>query len=152
MVKCLLSCFVCATILLGGNMENKTIQKCLTSSNRTEVIIDGKYDEITNIGELNQILKKMLNNSRTMPAFGVSIHNETIEAMKSGVWLRLIYENETWVDGMNFDELLININPTFSGFNIIRGNNGIYEGRCYYIDLVDNTMKALYEYLNKGFD
>ena len=147
MFKVLLNCALCVTMLLGGNMEDKTIQQYLTLSNSSEVIIEGEYNDIKNLDELNNILNTMLVDSHPMPAFGVSLDSETKLAITNGVWLRLIYNNTIWVDGMNFDELLIQVNPEFSGFNIIRGNNGVYEGRCYYIDLNNNSMKTLYNYL-----
>jgi hypothetical protein len=93
----------------------------------------------------------MLQDSHTMPAFGVSIHTETLKAIKNGVWLKLQYNGTQEVDGMPFDELLIEVNPEFSGFNIIRGNKGIYEGRCFYIDLDNITMELLYDFVIENY-
>ena len=92
-------------------------------------------------------MEDMLKDSHTMPAFGISIHVETLKAIQKGVWLKLQYNGTQVVDEMPFDELLIEVNPEFSGFNIIRGNRGIYEGRCYYIDLIDKNMKTLYDFI-----
>ncbi|MBO5910011.1 MAG: hypothetical protein J6Q15_00730, partial [Clostridia bacterium] len=61
---------------------------------------------------------------------------------------KLQYNGTQVVDDMPFDELLIEINPEFSGFNVIRGNKGIFEGRCYYVNLVNCTMKELYQYVS----
>lgn len=77
----------------------------------------------------------LLENSHEMPALGVSIHNETLKEIKSGLWIKLIYNHSQNYCDMSFDELLIKITPNDYGLNIIRGNNGIYEGRCYYISL-----------------
>ena len=151
MFNIFVNCCLCATMLLGENMEVKNIQEYLTLSNQVQVIIDNNYYNVDNLKELNMVVKDMLNDSHTMPAFGVSIHTETLSAIKTGVWLKLQYNGTQDVDGMMFDELLIQINPDFTGFNIIRGNRGIYEGRCFYIDLIGNTMKQLYDFINLTF-
>lgn len=148
MVNFLINCFICATMLLGGNMEIKTIQEYILSSNQAQVIIDNDYYNIENINELNNVLNEIMQGSHTMPAFGVSIHTETLKSLQNGVWLKLIYNGTQSVDNMPFDELLIEVKPNFSGFNIIRGNKGIYEGRCFYIDLVNKDMTLLYRFIN----
>ena len=151
MFKVLMSCCICATMLIGGNMEVKSVQQYLVDSNQAYVIIDNKYNKVDNLDGLNNMLNDMLQDSRTMPAFGVSIHTETLNAIKNGVWLKLQYNGTQNVDDMPFDELLIEINPEFSGFNIIRGNKGIYDGRCFYIDLEDKTMKSLYDFVTLNY-
>lgn len=151
MFRSLIGICVCATMLLGGNMEEKTIQQYLTSSNQAQVIVDNNYYDVGNLNQLNIVLSDVLDNCHTMPAFGVSIHAETINAIQKGVWLKLQYNGTQTVDGMPFDELLIEVNPDFQGFNIIRGNKGIYEGRCFYINLINNTMKPLYDFINLNF-
>ena len=133
---------------MGGNMEVKTIQQHLTTCDKAQIIIDNNYYDVDDLIELNLVLDEMLQGSHNMPAFGVSIHTETLKAIKKGTWLKLQYNGTQVVDDMPFDELLIEINPEFQGFNIIRGNKGIYEGRCYYIDLLYSTMKPLYDYVN----
>ena len=47
---------------------------------------------------------------------------------------------------MEFDRLLIEIKPNMYGFNIIRGIGDLYEGRCYYLNLSDDSTK-LYKFL-----
>ncbi len=147
MFKVLLSGVICATMLAGGNMQYNSIQQYIISPAQAVVIVDNDYNKVADINELSIVLGEMLTDSRTMPAFGVSIHTETLKAIQNGVWLKLQYNGTQCVDDMPFDELLIEVNPEFGGFNIIRGNRGIYEGRCYYIDLVDRTMKILYEFI-----
>ena len=46
---------------------------------------------------------------------------------------------------MLFSKLLINVNKDWTGFNIIRYYNGCYDGRCYYVDLIDANMENLYK-------
>ncbi len=151
MFNVLISCCICATMLMGGNMEVRNVQQYLTSSEQAYIVVDNKYNKVDDLDELNNVLNDMLNNSRTMPAFGVSIHTETLQAIKQGVWLKLQYNGTQYVDDMPFDELIIEVNPEFSGFNIIRGNKGIYDGRCYYIDLDNTTMQPLYNFVTLNY-
>lgn len=147
MFKTLLSGIVCVTMLMGGNMQKQTIQEYLNSFNQAIVIVDNNYVKVEDVDTLNNVINEMIKDSHTMPAFGVSIHTETLKAIQSGIWLKLQYNGTQMVDDMPFDELLIEINPEFSGFNIIRGNRGIYDGRCFYIDLIDGDMKQLYDFI-----
>lgn len=101
--------------------------------------------------EFNNIIacmNEMLEGAYDMPAFGVSLHNETVEAMKSGRWIEFEFGNKHEYNGMTFEKLLIQVESIFKGFNLIRYNSGKgYDGRCYFINLVDNDMSKLCEYL-----
>lgn len=147
MISFFVDCFVCGTMILGANMEVKNINSYVCNARQAQVVTDGKYYQIEDMQNLNNVLSQMLQGSHQMPALGVSIHTETIMAINKGVWLRLQYNGTQQVEDMPFDELLIEINPELSGFNIIRGNKGIYDGRCYYIDLNNSTMKILSDYI-----
>lgn len=138
-------------MLLGGNMQSKDIKQYICESVKAQVIINGDYKEVKNINELSNVLNGMLNDSHVLPAFGVSIHIETLKAIQTGTWLKLQYNGTQVVDDMNFDELLIEVNPDFGGFNIIRGNRGVFEGRCYYIDLLNNSMRPLYDFIDFNY-
>ena len=128
----------------------ETISDCFGDSSYIEVIIDNQNHtyknhtvEYQNI--LNQFMD-MIKDSHQMPAFGVSLDNETKSAIKNGLWIKFCFDFIGYNSQMPFEELLINVNKDFSGFNIIRGNNGLYEGRCFYINLVGD-MNNLYDYL-----
>lgn len=100
--------------------------------------------------EFNNILNELINtcqDSHEMPAFGVSLHNDTIEAIKSGLWIELNF-NQLKHREMPFDSLLIQVVEDYTGMNIIRKWNGEYSGRCYYID-INNNMSSLYNCLKK---
>ncbi len=97
---------------------------------------DDKYEEI--ISSLLKITK----DAREMPAYGVSLDKETRLARNSGIWLELIFDNTTIYNEMPFDSLLIEINAKYSGFNVIRKVNEKYEGRCFYLNII-NTMEPL---------
>jgi len=148
MFNILINCCLCATMLMGGNMEIKNIQHYLTSASQAQIIIDNNYCSADNLQQLNLVIKDMLQDSHEMPALGVAIHTETLKNIKQGVWLKLQYNGTQYVNDMPFDELLIEVDSDFGGFNIIRGNKGIYDGRCFYVDLVGNSMKPLYDFIN----
>ena len=87
-----------------------------------------------------------ISNSRQMPAFGVSLHNLTIEEMQYGIWVKFLFNKTIVKSEMSFDELLICVQKDCHGVNVIRGNKGRYEGRCYYLDL-DGNLDDVYEFL-----
>ena len=78
-------------------------------------------------------IKKIFQQARVMPAFGVSLDNETQNALKSGCWLQINFSHELEVNGLLFNALLFKLETT-SGFNLIRLHDGQYEGRCIYLD------------------
>ena len=147
MITKLLCCF---TLLLGGFMiENETFNT-LTQNfyNTSEIIMtmdgknlnfkkgDDKYECIL------KSLKTITDGAHEMPAFGVSLDEETRKARKSGLWLELVFDKEYEYNGMPFEALLIDVHGDFSGFNLIRKCNGKYDGRCFYLDLKED-MKNL---------
>lgn len=144
MVKLLLSSMICATLLLGDNMKQTSIQQCLTGFDKYQIVVNGTAHNNIHVDQLVGTIRDLVNESHSMPAFGVSIDEQTKNAMQMGVWLILMYNDKQEVDGMIFDELIIQVVPEYTGFNIIRGNSGIYDGRCYYIDLVNKDMSYLY--------
>lgn len=119
----------------------KEIEIIIDNEKTTYQSTDNEYDKI-----LNE-LDKMLENSHEMPAFGVSLDNDTKEAKKTGVWIELKYSETYSHNEMTFDSLLIEVEKDWGGFNIIRGNKGNYEGRCFYINLNKNNMDNLYDLL-----
>jgi len=92
----------------------------------------------------------MLEGAHIMPAFGVSLHDETVKQVKKGVWAEFEFDGEYSSDGMPYEKLLVAVNPDWCGFNIVRytASRG-YDGRCFYYDLVGKTMKDFYNELLK---
>ena len=76
------------------------------------------------------------------------LDNETREAIKTGLWIELIYSNTQEYNEMPFDTLLIQVEKDYTGFNIIRKHNDKYEGRCFYLAL-NGDMSKLYDILTK---
>lgn len=86
--------------------------------------------------------------SREMPAFGVSLNNETLNAMEAGLWVEFVFDKQYTHSNMTFEKLLVKVEKQWQGFNIIRYNSkGGYEGRCYFLDLVGNDMSQFYDIL-----
>lgn len=96
--------------------------------------------------DFDTLFVEALDDARQMPAFGVSIHKLTVEEMKSGIWVKFIYQQTMEADGMPFDELLVHVQKDMHGVNIIRGNGGSYNGRCFYLDL-NGTLDEVYDFL-----
>lgn len=92
----------------------------------------------------------LIDGAHDMPAFGVSINSLTTKEMKKGLWVEFGFDGQYESNGMPYEKLLINVQKSFSGFNIIRYNSGCgYDGRCFYYDLVNKNMCAFYDILNK---
>lgn len=96
------------------------------------------------LAEWNGLLK----GSHLMPAYGVSLHRETTKAINSGLWAEFCFDRVYESGGMPFEKLLIKIEKEYTGFNIIRYNTNYgYDGRCFYIDLVNKNMGGFYDIL-----
>lgn len=92
----------------------------------------------------------MLKFAHQMPAYGVSLHNQTVEELRSGVWTEFTFSQQYCNNGMPFEKLLVNVQPEFSGFNVIRYNSGAgYDGRCFYFSLIDSDMADFYKVIKK---
>lgn len=91
---------------------------------------------------------ELLDGAHYMPAFGVSIHRYTVEALKSGLWVEFDYGKLYQSYGLDFEKLLINVVPEDMGFNIIRYTEEYgYDGRCFYFDLNNKNSSAFYDIL-----
>lgn len=89
----------------------------------------------------------MLADGRQMPAFGVSLDNETRKVMKEGLWVEFDFGKKLWYSEMSFEKLLVQVVASYSGLNIIRYNSDEgYFGRCYYFALSGN-MSEFYDIL-----
>lgn len=84
-----------------------------------------------------------------MPAFGVSIDALTRKGLESGLWMEFCFGEEHLCGAMPFESLLLEVKRDWHGFNIVRGQGGRYEGRCFYVDLRQATMQPLYDALQK---
>lgn len=99
---------------------------------------DDKYELL--LSSLLAITKNALD----MPAYAVAENQGTLTQRKKGTWIELEFSSVYEFNELPFDALLIEVNKTFSGFNLIRKQNGKYDGRCFYLRL-QNNMQTLSE-------
>ncbi len=87
----------------------------------------------------------MLICAHQMPAYGVSLNAETLQAVKRGRWVEFDFGQTYCSNGMPFERLLVNVEKEYQGFNVVRYNaeNG-YDGRCFYFDLNGKDMSDFY--------
>jgi len=118
--------------------NEKSLIDCLNFVESFEILNNGKVEIVTNEQDkFNQIfnnIKEIFASSRLMPAFGVSLHNETLNELKNGCWFQINFNKEQIKNGLNFNSLLFKLEET-QGFNLIRLYENKYEGRCLYLDL-----------------
>lgn len=100
-------------------------------------------------GEILTGFKELIKDAHEMPAYGVSLNRETLKELKNGLWVEFCFGQPYECNGMPFEKLLIKVEKSFFGFNIIRYNskNG-YDGRCFYYDLVNKEMSDFYNILH----
>ncbi len=88
-------------------------------------------------------------NARNMPAYGVSLNSETLKAVKHGLWLEFCFGKVNICNDLPFERLLIEVKAELTGFNLIRYETERgYDGRCFYFNLVNRDMSALFNILN----
>lgn len=128
------------------------LEKMADYAKSVKVYNDGET-EVYKVGEdkFNLICTEwnnMIFGAHEMPAFGVSLHRETVNAVQSGVWVEFSFGRELLSSGMPYEKLLVSVEPQNTGFNIIRytAKHG-YDGRCFYYDLVNKDMSSFYNCL-----
>lgn len=91
--------------------------------------------------------KNLIRDARRMPAFAVSLDGETRTAMGEGLWVEFDFGKPLIYAEMPFEKLLMQVNSSFSGFNLIRYNSKDgYAGRCFYYD-INGTLSGFYDIL-----
>ncbi len=131
------------------------IDASLAIADNIEIMSEGKvaasYDKGSDgFKQLISALSAMNKDGYEMPAFGVSIHDLTVKELENGVWLAFNYNDTNSHNGMPFDRLLVQLHPDDCGYNLIRGNGGRYEGRCFYYNLNKGNMSELYNIVIGG--
>ncbi len=83
-------------------------------------------------------LKNLFLNGYLTPALGVSLHSDTVKAMKTDNWIKLNFLPTQTKDDLPFDALVFRLDDCY-GFNLIRQHNGQFSGRCLYFNLNQQT-------------
>ena len=129
-------------------MDNNILE-IMTTANEIVVYQDGEDTKIKpdniKFTKISNELLRLSTTSRECPAFGVALHNETVEAMSSGLWIEFKFDKTISHNEMPFDTLVIEVVGEYTGFNIIRKYENKYEGRCFYVDLIDTNLTSLEE-------
>ena len=121
-------------------VQENQLAQCIQNVSKIEVLDNNNLKALEN-QSFEATIKNLINlfqSARLMPAFSVSLHNETIDALKEGKWLKLTFLHQQNVNGLLFDGLVFQLNET-SGMNLIREYEGKFEGRCLYLDF-DETI------------
>ena len=125
-----------------------TIESFFSLANNIIIYKDNQIIEL-NKEEKNQfedLFFVAFENAQQSPAFCVCMKENVQEEIKQGYWVKFVYADKQIRNEMPYDELLIHIEKNISGVNVLRGNDGIFEGRCYYFDL-ENNLDDVYEFI-----
>ena len=151
MFQCLLSAVLTLSFIFNINtsQEYLSIKKYFSRANDITIVCDNIYYNCDNYMEekITNTMYDVCKDSHDIPALSISIHEETMKNLQQNMWLIFKYSKTQYHSEIPFDELLIEVNPNYYGFNIIRKYRGKYEGRCFYITL-NNDMRKLYDCIN----
>ncbi len=116
---------------------------------QTNLIVDGNTIELSQEqqDQLFVQIEQLFEGSKTMPAFGVTTPEMFAEDLKSGNFVSMKFDGLFEVNGLPFDELVFKVDKDYHAFNLIRGNNGVYNGRCIYIDLDEKDMSEFDQFI-----
>ncbi len=107
-----------------------------------EMIENGKIKKIAHNDEQFKVLvdnlKTLFQSAQLMPAYCVSLHNETTLAMQTEKWLKINFTEEIVKNELPFSSLVFKLEKVI-GFNLIRLFNNKYDGRCLYLNLNEET-------------
>lgn len=116
------------------------------------LLVNGQIVEISaeQQAQLQMKVDELLQNTRTMPAFGVTLPDELDADKLENVYICLKFDKTLSVNDLPFDELCFRVDKDCHGFNLNRGNNGIFQGRAIYLDILqDGTMNDLYDFVTE---
>lgn len=121
-------------------VQESQLVECLKNISKIEAIESGAVKILQGKSLENAIrnLETLFASARLMPAFGVSLHHETTNALQEGKWIKLSFSHQQNVNGLLFDALVFQLTET-SVINLIREFEGKYEGRCLYVEF-DKTI------------
>lgn len=111
--------------------------------NNHKIIFEKGTKEFDKILQLWQIT---VNSGYEMPAFGVSIHELTIEDMQKGLHIEFLFDKLNYHNEMPFDSLLLKLQENQYGYQLIRHYEDKYQGRCFYVNTTE-INNDLYDYI-----
>lgn len=119
---------------------------------KVKVINNGRQSLLesgsTGFTEIMTSWSNLVSEALPLPAYGVSLNNETVNAIQSGLWVEFIYSDVYECYGLPFERLLIKVEICYQGFNLIRYTSRYgYDGRCFYLNLKSGDMSDFYNIL-----
>ncbi len=123
------------------------VQDVLPYANQLEIISNGNIVVLSQEqqDDLMQEIKTLLADSHTVPAFGVVFDDMYQQEIQSGNFVSIKFANVCEINGLPFDQLVFKVEKDWQGFNLMRGENGHFQGRCIYVDLMGKNMQNLAE-------
>ena len=142
----ILVCFFIFSGFSGISVEGEgdSIVDYIIRSESVVAVSDGEKVKLNT--KVLGLMEDCLDGAIDMPALGVSLDNETRRELKQGVWLEFSFKDKQIFNELPFEKLLLKLEPNAGGVNIIRYNDGLYEGRCFYLNL-ENNFNPVYEYV-----
>ena len=123
------------------------VQDVLPYANQIEIISDGNTISLSQEDQsaLLQEVADLFQDSHTVPAFGVVFDDMYQQEIQSGDFVSIKFPQIYEINGLPFDQLVFKVEKDWQGFNLMRGENGHFQGRCIYVDLMDKNMQNLAE-------
>lgn len=78
-------------------------------------------------------LVDFLEESEQMPALAVTFPEMFEDMLKDGYYLSFKFDGIYEINGLSYDQVVFEVLEDCAGFNVFRGNNGIFQGRCFYV-------------------
>lgn len=140
-IACLGLCLV--SFFMGGYMRFDNLTDSFEVARKMIVSFDGNDFEIEKgndkFEKVVSSLLKTTKDSHEMPAYSVSLDEETRKERKNGIWVEFVFDSNCRHDGMDFESLLIKVQKEDYAINLIRKYDGKYEGRCFHLSLSGST-------------
>lgn len=110
------------------------------SLGKMNIIYNGQVIEITSEekAEIQSEILTYLEGSYDSPALAVIFPELYEEMLKDGYFINFKFDKHFEYNGFPFDEVTVKIEDDTYGFNIFRGVDGVFKGRCIYV----NTEKS----------
>ncbi len=93
---------------------------------------DSGFDKI--FSHLEEVFKK----GEVMPAYGVSLHDETQNALLADTWLQINFDEQLTKNELPFSALLFRLDEVY-GVDLIRLFNDRYDGRCIHLSFFEKV-------------
>lgn len=120
------------------------------SYGQLNLISNGQVIEITDDekADLQEEIIKYLEGAYDSPALAVTFPELYEKMIKEGYYLNFKFDAHYEFNGLPFDEVTVKVDKDAYGFNIFRGENGVFQGRCIYIN-TKNSSTPLYNLIER---